>query len=48
MTTALLSSRFHVCATQTNFNNEIGLSMTLLTMTKETEVCVVEMGMRGL
>lgn len=47
MTTALLSSRFHVCATQKNFNNEIGLSMTLLSMTKETEVCVVEMGMRG-
>lgn len=47
MTTALLSSRFHVCATQKNFNNEIGLSMTLLSMTKDTEVCVVEMGMRG-
>lgn len=47
MTTALLSSRFHVCATEKNFNNEIGLSMTLLSMTKETEVCVVEMGMRG-
>ena len=47
MTTALLSSRFHVCATQKNFNNEIGLSLTLLSMTKETEVCVVEMGMRG-
>lgn len=47
MITALLSTRFHVCATQKNFNNEIGLSMTLLSMTEQTEVCVVEMGMRG-
>lgn len=31
-----------------NFNNEIGLSLTLLSMTPETEACVVEMGMRGL
>ncbi len=47
MTASVLASRFRVCATQKNFNNEIGLSMTLLSMTKETEVCVVEMGMRG-
>lgn len=47
MITALLSTRFNVCATQKNFNNEIGLSMTLLSMTEKTEVCVVEMGMRG-
>lgn len=47
MITALLSTRFHVCATQKNFNNEIGLSMTLLSMTEKTEVTVVEMGMRG-
>ena len=47
MITALLSTRFQVCATQKNFNNEIGLSMTLLSMTEKTEVCVVEMGMRG-
>ncbi|WP_299144158.1 UDP-N-acetylmuramoyl-tripeptide--D-alanyl-D-alanine ligase [uncultured Dialister sp.] len=47
MITAILSTRFHVTATQKNFNNEIGLSMTLLSMTGDTEVCVVEMGMRG-
>ena len=35
-------------STQKNFNNEIGLSLTLLSMTPETEACVVEMGMRGL
>lgn len=47
MITAILSTRFHVTATQKNFNNEIGLSMTLLSMTPDTDVCVVEMGMRG-
>lgn len=44
---SLLSTHFKVCATQKNFNNEIGLSATLLSMTEDTEVCVVEMGMRG-
>lgn len=48
MIAALLSTKYRVCATEKNFNNEIGLSMTLLSMTAETEVCVVEMGMRGL
>lgn len=48
MISEVLSSKFKVCSTQRNFNNEIGLSLTLLSMTKETEVCVVEMGMRGL
>ena len=47
MIAALLSTRFQVCATQKNFNNEIGLSKTLLSMTEKTEVVVVEMGMRG-
>lgn len=47
MITSILRTRFHVTATEKNFNNEIGLSMTLLSMTAETEVCVVEMGMRG-
>ncbi len=47
MIAALLGTRFSVYATQKNFNNEIGLSMTLLSMTEKTEVCVVEMGMRG-
>ena len=47
MISALLSTKYEVCATKKNFNNEIGLSMTLLSMTEKTEVCVVEMGMRG-
>lgn len=47
MIAALLSTRYNVCATQKNFNNEIGLSKTLLSITNETDVVVVEMGMRG-
>lgn len=47
MTTAVLKTVFHVCATKKNFNNEIGLSQTLLGLTEEDEACVVEMGMRG-
>ena len=48
MLTSILKTKYKVCSTQKNFNNEIGLSFTLLSMTKDTEVCVVEMGMRGL
>lgn len=48
MIKSILSTKFHVCATQKNFNNEIGLSKTLLSLTAEDDVCVVEMGMRGL
>ena len=48
MLSAVLSSVYKITSTQRNFNNEIGLSQTLLSMTGETEVCVTEMGMRGL
>lgn len=34
--------------TERNFNNEIGVSQTLLSLTPDTEVLIVEMGMRGL
>lgn len=44
----VLKAVYHVCHTKKNFNNEIGLSQTLLSLTEEDEVCVVEMGMRGL
>lgn len=47
MTAAIMSSTFRTCATKKNFNNEIGLSQTLLGLTEEDRVCVVEMGMRG-
>jgi len=47
MTAAILASRFNVLKTEANYNNEIGLPLTLLQLTAEHEVAVVEMGMRG-
>lgn len=44
---AVLSTKFKVLKTQGNFNNEIGLPLTLLEL-KEQQVAVVEMGMRGI
>ncbi|MGL5207566.1 MAG: UDP-N-acetylmuramoyl-tripeptide--D-alanyl-D-alanine ligase [Acidaminococcaceae bacterium] len=44
---ACLAKKYKVVKTQANFNNEIGLPKTLLTIKPETEVVVVEMGMRG-
>lgn len=47
MTAAMLASRFKVLKTEANYNNEIGLPLTLLQLTAQHEVAVVEMGMRG-
>lgn len=47
MAAAVLSNQFHVLKTEANYNNEIGLPLTLLQLTQEHEVAVVEMGMRG-
>ena len=38
----------NVVKTEANFNNEIGLPKTLLNIKPDTEIAVVEMGMRGL
>lgn len=40
----VLAEGFEVCATQGNLNNHIGVPLTLLSMTRETEFGVVEMG----
>lgn len=48
MITAVLERTMTVCRTEKNFNNEIGLSQTLLRLTEKDDACVVEMGMRGL
>lgn len=48
LTAAVLSGKWNVLKTQANFNNEIGLPMTLLQLNKSYDVAVVEMGMRGL
>ena len=44
MIAAGLSTRFQVLKTQGNFNNEVGLPLTILSIRKEHEVAVVEMG----
>ncbi len=44
----VLSARFSVVATAGNQNNELGVPRTLLNADPETEIIVVEMGMRGL
>ena len=41
---AVLSKKFKTTATQGNLNNHIGVPLTLLSMTKETEIGIVEMG----
>ncbi|MGC8804485.1 MAG: UDP-N-acetylmuramoyl-tripeptide--D-alanyl-D-alanine ligase [Candidatus Ratteibacteria bacterium] len=43
----LLSSRFNVCKNQGNFNNEIGLPLSIMTITKSTEAGIFELGMNG-
>ncbi|WP_203632226.1 UDP-N-acetylmuramoyl-tripeptide--D-alanyl-D-alanine ligase [Lacticaseibacillus suibinensis] len=45
MTAAILATQYHVIKTQDNYNNEIGVPMTILAMDTNTEVLVVEMGM---
>lgn len=47
MTAAALSGVFNVHKTEGNYNNEIGLPMTILQAPEETEVMVLEMGMSG-
>ncbi|SMD05930.1 UDP-N-acetylmuramoyl-tripeptide--D-alanyl-D-alanine ligase [Sporomusa malonica] len=47
MLAAVLSSRFNVLKTEANFNNEIGLPLTLLKLESGHEAAVVEMGMRA-
>lgn len=44
----VLDSTLNTLKTQGNFNNEIGLPLTLLQLDMEHDAAVVEMGMRGL
>ena len=48
MLAAVLSTRFNTLKTEGNFNNELGLPLTLLNLTESHQAAVVEMGMRGL
>jgi UDP-N-acetylmuramoyl-tripeptide--D-alanyl-D-alanine ligase len=45
---ALLLPYRRTIASEANFNNELGVPLTLARLEPETEVCIVEMGMRGL
>ncbi|WP_229753442.1 UDP-N-acetylmuramoyl-tripeptide--D-alanyl-D-alanine ligase [Paenibacillus segetis] len=44
---SLLSTTYRVHKTQGNFNNHIGLPLTILAMPEYTEIVVLEMGMSG-
>ena len=41
---AVLGERYNVLYTQGNFNNDIGVPKTLLRLTKEHDIAVIEMG----
>lgn len=43
----VLATKYRVVATKANQNNELGVPMTLLAAEPETEMVIVEMGMRG-
>ncbi len=45
---SVLAQRFRTHATQGNFNNELGVPATVLSAPANTQMLVVEMGMRGL
>ena len=45
MAAAVLGAKFRVHKTEGNFNNDIGVPLTLLKLEKGHEVCVVELGM---
>ena len=44
LTAAVLSKRYNIIYTQGNYNNHIGVPLTLLQMRPDTEMAVVEMG----
>jgi UDP-N-acetylmuramoyl-tripeptide--D-alanyl-D-alanine ligase len=44
---ALLASRLRTVASAANYNNEIGVSLTLCRIERDTEAVVCELGMRG-
>ncbi|MBC7765955.1 MAG: UDP-N-acetylmuramoyl-tripeptide--D-alanyl-D-alanine ligase [Hyphomonadaceae bacterium] len=48
MIAAVLAEKFNTLKTQGNFNNEIGMPLTLLKLEPTHEMAVVEMGMSGM
>ncbi|WP_066321450.1 UDP-N-acetylmuramoyl-tripeptide--D-alanyl-D-alanine ligase [Bacillus sp. FJAT-29814] len=47
MTSSLLALEYKVQKTEGNFNNHIGLPLTVLGLREDTEIAVLEMGMSG-
>jgi UDP-N-acetylmuramoyl-tripeptide--D-alanyl-D-alanine ligase len=47
MVASVMATQFKVHKTMGNFNNEIGLPLTLLELDESTEIAVVELGMSG-
>lgn len=47
MVYSVLSEKFKTHKTYSNHNNEIGFCQTVLSMPEDTEILIVEMGMRG-
>lgn len=47
LTAAVLAKRYCTLKTMGNYNNEIGLPLTLLNLNRHHQAAVVEMGMRG-
>jgi UDP-N-acetylmuramoyl-tripeptide--D-alanyl-D-alanine ligase len=45
---ALCAPHARTIANEGNFNNELGVPLTLCRLEEDTEICIVEMGMRGL
>jgi UDP-N-acetylmuramoyl-tripeptide--D-alanyl-D-alanine ligase len=45
---ALCAPHRNTIANEGNYNNELGVPLTLARIEEDTEVCIVEMGMRGL
>jgi UDP-N-acetylmuramoyl-tripeptide--D-alanyl-D-alanine ligase len=44
----LCARRARTIASEQNYNNELGVPLTLCRIEPDTEICIVEMGMRGL
>jgi UDP-N-acetylmuramoyl-tripeptide--D-alanyl-D-alanine ligase len=43
----LLGTRYRVLKTPGNYNNDVGVPLTLLQLERDTQVAVIELGMRG-
>ncbi|MCI8828770.1 MAG: UDP-N-acetylmuramoyl-tripeptide--D-alanyl-D-alanine ligase [Ruminiclostridium sp.] len=45
MVASVLGAKYRVLKTEGNFNNELGLPLTLFRLSRKDEICVLEMGM---